>query len=89
MTSLCANTFFATASAVIAAGGRPVLMDTDLATLSTTAAEVERRLTPNTANYYKYVVMLQEGAARVPLKTRLKEEFGDRVIAALETIYRT
>ncbi|MGE3474847.1 MAG: DegT/DnrJ/EryC1/StrS family aminotransferase [Rhodospirillaceae bacterium] len=44
-----ANTFFATASAVIAAGGRPVLMDTDLATLSTSVAEVERRLTPNTA----------------------------------------
>ncbi len=44
-----ANTFFATASAVIAAGGRPVLMDTDGATLSTTAAEIERRLTPKTA----------------------------------------
>jgi len=44
-----ANTFFATAAAVIAAGARPVLMDTDLRTLSTTAAEVERRLTANTA----------------------------------------
>jgi dTDP-4-amino-4,6-dideoxygalactose transaminase len=44
-----ANTFFATASAVIAAGGNPVLMDTDPTTLSTTAAEVERRLTPKTA----------------------------------------
>ncbi len=44
-----ANTFFATASAVIAAGGRPVLMDTDIATLSTTVAEIERRLTPATA----------------------------------------
>jgi dTDP-4-amino-4,6-dideoxygalactose transaminase len=43
-----ANTFFATASAVIAAGGNPVLMDTDPATLSTTAAEVERRITPKT-----------------------------------------
>lgn len=43
-----ANTFFATASAVIAAGGNPVLMDTDPATLSTTAAEIERRITPNT-----------------------------------------
>jgi dTDP-4-amino-4,6-dideoxygalactose transaminase len=43
-----ANTFFATASAVIAAGGTPVLMDTDPATLSTTAAEIERRLTPKT-----------------------------------------
>lgn len=44
-----ANTFFATAAAVINAGARPVLMDTDPRTLSTSAAEVERRLTPNTA----------------------------------------
>ena len=44
-----ADTFFATAATVIAAGGRPVLMDTDLATLSTTVAEVEKRLTANTA----------------------------------------
>ena len=44
-----ANTFIATATAVIAAGGRPVLMDTDPRTLSTNLDEVERRLTPNTA----------------------------------------
>ncbi|MBX7200288.1 MAG: DegT/DnrJ/EryC1/StrS family aminotransferase [Rhodospirillaceae bacterium] len=44
-----ANTFFATASAVIGAGGRPVLMDTDVATLSTSLAEIERRITPATA----------------------------------------
>jgi perosamine synthetase len=44
-----ANTFFATAAAVIAAGGKPVLMDTDVATLSTSLAEIERRITPNTA----------------------------------------
>ena len=43
-----ANTFFATAAAVISAGGNPVLMDTDIATLSTSAAEVERRFTPKT-----------------------------------------
>ncbi len=43
-----ANTFFATASAVIAAGGNPILRDTDPTTLSTTAAAVERRLTPKT-----------------------------------------
>ena len=43
-----ANTFFATASAVISAGGNPVLMDTDPTTLSTTAAEIERRITPKT-----------------------------------------
>ncbi len=44
-----ADTFAATAVTVIAAGGNPVLMDTDLRTLSTTAAEIEKRLTPNTA----------------------------------------
>jgi dTDP-4-amino-4,6-dideoxygalactose transaminase len=44
-----ANTFFATAAAVLAAGGRPVLMDTDPRTLSTSAAEIERRLTTDTA----------------------------------------
>lgn len=43
-----ANTFFATASAVISAGGNPVLMDTDVATLSTSLAEIERRMTPKT-----------------------------------------
>jgi perosamine synthetase len=43
-----ADTFAATAVTVIAAGGNPILMDTDLRTLSTTAAEVEKRLTPNT-----------------------------------------
>lgn len=44
-----ANTFFATAAAVMAAGGRPVLMDSDPRTMSTTAAEVERRITRETA----------------------------------------
>jgi perosamine synthetase len=44
-----ANTFFATASAVIGAGARPVLMDTDIATLSTSLDEIKRRLTPATA----------------------------------------
>ena len=43
-----ANTFFATAAAVIAAGGRPVLMDTDVTTLSTRLAEIRKRITPAT-----------------------------------------
>src|SRR5690348_10044683 len=43
-----ANPSLATASAVSAAGGNPVLMDSDPATLSTTAAEMERRITPKT-----------------------------------------
>jgi len=44
-----AITFVATASAVIAAGGQPVLMDTDRATMSTTPEEIAKRLTTNTA----------------------------------------
>ena len=43
-----ANTFFATAAAVISAGGNPVLMDTDIETLSTSLKEIERRITPKT-----------------------------------------
>ena len=44
-----ANTFLATATAVIAAGGNPILMDTDVATMSTSPAEILRRITPKTA----------------------------------------
>jgi perosamine synthetase len=44
-----ANTFFATAAAVLHAGGRPVLLDTDLDTFGISPEEVLRRVTPNTA----------------------------------------
>ncbi len=44
-----ADTFMATATAVIAAGGYPVLMDSDVRTMSTTPEEILRKLTPNTA----------------------------------------
>jgi perosamine synthetase len=44
-----ANTFFATAAAVVHAGGRPVLMDTDAESFGTSPEEIQRRLTPNTA----------------------------------------
>lgn len=43
-----ANTFFATAAAVIHAGGRPVLMDTDPESFGTAPEELARRITPNT-----------------------------------------
>ena len=43
-----ANTFFATTAAVVHAGGRPVLMDTDLETFGTHPDEIEARITPNT-----------------------------------------
>ncbi len=44
-----ANTFFATAAAVLHAGARPVLVDTDPDSFGTAPEAVERRLTPNTA----------------------------------------
>ena len=44
-----ANTFFATAAAVVHAGARPVLMDTDPDSFGTAPEELERRLTPRTA----------------------------------------
>lgn len=44
-----ANTFFATAAAVVHAGGTPVLMDTDLESFGTAPEEVEKRLTDDTA----------------------------------------
>jgi perosamine synthetase len=42
------NTFFATAAAVVHAGGRPVLVDMDPASFGVSPEEVERRLTPGT-----------------------------------------
>jgi dTDP-4-amino-4,6-dideoxygalactose transaminase len=44
-----ANTFFATAAAVVHAGGRPVLVDMDPWSFAVAPEEVERRLTPETA----------------------------------------
>jgi dTDP-4-amino-4,6-dideoxygalactose transaminase len=43
-----ANTFFATAAAVVHAGGRPVLMDTEPESFSVSPDELARRITPNT-----------------------------------------
>jgi dTDP-4-amino-4,6-dideoxygalactose transaminase len=42
------NTFFATAAAVVHAGGRPVFVDTDPESFGISPEEVERRITPNT-----------------------------------------
>jgi dTDP-4-amino-4,6-dideoxygalactose transaminase len=44
-----ANTFYATAAAVIAAGGRPVFADVDITTLALNRATVAAALTPDTA----------------------------------------
>ncbi|MGK9170254.1 DegT/DnrJ/EryC1/StrS family aminotransferase [Inquilinus limosus] len=46
---LPANTFFATAEAVIAVGAKPVFVDVDPSTLLMTAAAVENAITPRTA----------------------------------------
>jgi perosamine synthetase len=43
------NTFFATAAAVLHAGGRPVLVDMDPESFGVSPEEVERRVTPKTA----------------------------------------
>lgn len=43
------NTFFATAAAVVHAGGNPVLLDMDPEFFSVAPEEVEKRLTPKTA----------------------------------------
>jgi perosamine synthetase len=43
------NTFFATAAAVVHAGGNPVLVDMDPESFSIRKEDVERALTPNTA----------------------------------------
>lgn len=43
------NTFFATAAAVVHAGGRPVFVDMNPETFAISPAELEKRLTPKTA----------------------------------------
>jgi len=46
-----ANTNYGTVAAVVHAGGRPVLMDTEAETLGTAPEEVERCITPNTPGF--------------------------------------
>jgi dTDP-4-amino-4,6-dideoxygalactose transaminase len=61
-----ANTFFATAAAVVHAGGRPVLMDSDPETFGTAPEEIERRVTKQTAG----VIVVHIGGIVSP---RMKE----------------
>lgn len=56
------NTFYATAGAVVHAGGRPALADVDAATLMLSAATVEAALTPATVG----VVVVHIGGAVCP-----------------------
>ena len=64
-----ANTFFATAAAVLHAGGTPVLMDTDPETLGTTPEELERRITDDTVG----VIAVHIGGTISPRMKELQE----------------
>lgn len=64
-----ANTFFATAAAVVHAGGRPVLTDTDPETFGTAPEEIERRLTPETAGF----IVVHVGGIVSPRMAELQE----------------
>jgi perosamine synthetase len=63
------NTFFATAAAVVHAGGRPVLLDMDPDTFGIRPEDVERALTPKTAG----VVAVHIGGLISPRMGELQE----------------
>ena len=75
-----ANTFFATAAAVVHAGGRPVLMDTDPETFGTAPEEVARRLTPETAA----VIVVHIGGLVSPRMREIQELAKARGVALVE-----
>jgi perosamine synthetase len=69
------NTFFATAAAVVHAGGRPVLVDMDPDSFGLAPEEVERRRTPNTVG----IVAVHIGglvSARMPELAQLARRRG-------------
>ena len=75
-----ANTFFATAAAVVHAGGRPVLMDTDPATLGTAPEEIERRITDETAG----IIVVHIGGTVSPRMKELQEASSRRGLWLVE-----
>jgi perosamine synthetase len=75
-----ANTFFATVAAVVHAGARPVLMDTEPETFGTAPEEVERRITPNTAG----VIVVHIGGLVSSRMTELQEVVQRKGIWLLE-----
>jgi perosamine synthetase len=75
-----ANTFFATAAAVVHAGGRPVLMDTDPETLGTAPEEIERRITPDTAG----LIVVHIGGTVSPRMKELQEAASRRGLWLVE-----
>jgi dTDP-4-amino-4,6-dideoxygalactose transaminase len=75
-----ANTFYATAAAVLQAGGQPVFADVELATLALSRATVEAALTPDTAA----VVHVHVGGLISPGIEDVAAVCGDRGIALVE-----
>jgi dTDP-4-amino-4,6-dideoxygalactose transaminase len=75
-----ANTFYATAAAVLRAGGRPVFADIDAATFALTPQTVEAVLTPDTK-----AVVIVHVAGLIPPQTEDLQEFCEqRGIAFIE-----
>jgi dTDP-4-amino-4,6-dideoxygalactose transaminase len=75
-----ANTFFATAAAVLQAGGRPVFADIDAATFALSRATVEAALTPATAA----VVLVHIGGLITPEVDEIRRLCGDLGIPLIE-----
>jgi perosamine synthetase len=75
-----ANTFYATAAAVLQAGGRPVFADVDAATFALDAATTAAALTPRTAA----VVVVHIGGLIPPQVDELRALCGERGIALVE-----
>ncbi len=75
-----ANTFFATVAAVVHAGARPVLMDTEPETFATAPEEIDRRITPNTAG----VIVVHIGGLVSPRMAELQEVVQRKGIWLLE-----
>jgi perosamine synthetase len=75
-----ANTFFASAAAVIHAGGRPRLADVSPATLCLSAASVEAALTPATAA----VVLVHVGGSITPEIDAIRQLCDERGVVLVE-----
>jgi perosamine synthetase len=75
-----ANTFFATAAAVVHAGGRPRFADVDPTTLSLSAASLAAALTPDVAA----AVHVHIGGLISPEMTAIQRLCGDRGITLIE-----
>lgn len=75
-----ANTFYATAAAVVHAGGRPVFADVDAATFALSVATVEAVLTPSTAA----VVLVHIGGMITPQVDAIRRLCDSRGITLVE-----